>query len=121
MKQFSRRTFLTVLFILGASLTGLLCYNSCRVGKLLDSYRGVTVHDNGLIYFRSYGRNYSADGYYYGQRWQCVEFVKRFYDQAKGHKMPEVMGHARSFFDESLSDGALNPRRGLQQFRNGSV
>jgi hypothetical protein len=50
-----------------------------------------------------------------------VEFIKRFYYQAKGHKMPDVMGHAKSFFDESLSDGALNPRRGLVQYWNGST
>jgi surface antigen len=121
MKPFSRRFVLTALVILCASLAGLLCYNNSRVGQVLDRYRGVAVHDNGLIYFRSYGRNYSADGYYYGQKWQCVEFVKRFYDQAKGHKMPDVMGHARSFFDDGLADGALNARRGLHQFRNGSI
>jgi hypothetical protein len=30
------------------------------------------------------------------------------------------MGHARSFFDETLPDGSLNSRRGLLQYRNGS-
>ena len=35
--------------------------------------------------------------------------------------MPDVMGHAKSFFDDTLSDGALNPRRGLIQYRNGSA
>ena len=68
---------------------------------MLDSYRGVPVYDNGLLYFRNHGKNYSKDGYYFGQKWQCVEFVKRFYYQAKNHRMPDVMGHAKSFFDFS--------------------
>jgi len=34
--------------------------------------------------------------------------------------MPDVMGHAKSFFDESIPDGAFNQRRGLVQYRNGS-
>ena len=79
------------------------------------------MHDNGLLFFRSHGKNYSADGYYYGQKWQCVEFIKRFYFEAKGLRMPDVMGHAKSFFDENLADGATNQRRGLVQYRNGST
>jgi surface antigen len=31
------------------------------------------------------------------------------------------MGHAKSFFDESLPDGALNRHRGLAQYHNGST
>lgn len=104
-------------FVLVATV---LLVNHRRVGRVLDSYRGVPVYDNGLLFFRSYGKNYAADGYYYGQRWQCVEFVKRFYHQAKGHPMPDVWGHARDYFDPALLDGAVNPRRGLAQFRNGS-
>jgi hypothetical protein len=106
---------------LGLAVALLLFWNSRRVGKALDRYRDVPVYDNGLLYFRSYGRNYSPDGYYFGQKWQCVEFIKRFYYQAQGHKMPDVMGHAKSFFDDSLPDSSLNPRRGLVQYRNGST
>ena len=102
------------------ALAALVVYNQHRVGKVLDSYRGVPVYDNGLFFFRSYGKHYSQDGYYYGQKWQCVEFIKRFYHDAKRHKMPDAMGHARSFFDETVPDGALNPRRALVQYRNGS-
>jgi surface antigen len=97
-----------------------LFINHRQVGRVLDDYRGVAVYDNGLLFFRSHGRHYSADGYYYGQKWQCVEYVKRFYHQAKGHKMPDVWGHARDYFQEALSDGALNPRRGLVQYHNGA-
>ena len=118
----ARFKFLTgSLLLLGVALAVLFFESNRRVGRVLDSYRNVPVYDNGLLFFRSYGKNYSPDGYYFGQKWQCVEFIKRFYYQAKGHKMPDVMGHAKSFFDESLPDGALNPRRGLVQYRNGST
>lgn len=120
MKRHSRNALL--LCALAASAVAvLLLWNNSRVGTVLDSYRGIPVYDNGLLYFRSYGKHYSQDGYYYGQKWQCVEFIKRFFYDAKGHKMPDVMGHAKSFFDDTLSDGALNPRRGLIQYRNGSA
>jgi surface antigen len=107
--------------VVAAGTAGLLIWNSRKVGTVLDSYRGVPVYDNGLLFFHSYGKNYDKDGYYFGQKWQCVEFIKRFYYEAEHHKMPDVMGNAKSFFDEKLSDGALNQRRGLVQYQNGST
>lgn len=77
------------------------------------------VYANGPLFAVSHGRHYAADGYYFGQRWQCVEFVKRYLYQAKGHRMPDVMGHAISFFDPSVSQGALNTKRGMIQFAAG--
>ena len=115
------RNFSILLALAVAAVIALLIWNNLKVGKVLDTYRGVPVYDNGLLFFRSYGKHYSQDGYYYGQKWQCVEFIKRFFCDAKRHKMPDVMGHAKSFFDDTLPDGALNPRRGLLQYRNGSA
>jgi surface antigen len=113
------------ILIIGVTFAGavsiILFSDSRKIGEDLDSYRGVHVYYNGLLFFRSYGKNYSADGYYYGQKWQCVEFIKRFYYQAKGHRMPDVMGNAKSFFDEHLPDGAFNSRRTLIQYQNGST
>ena len=111
----------SILFLLAAvAIVALLAWNNFKVGKVLDTYRRVPVYDNGLLFFRSYGKHYAQDGYYYGQKWQCVEFIKRFFHDAKQHPMPDGMGHAKSFFDQSLPDGAMNARRGLVQFRNGS-
>ena len=107
--------------VLGVVLVAGLFVNHRQVGRVLDAYRGVPVYDNGLLFFRSYGRHYSPDGYYYGQKWQCVEYVKRFYHQAKGHRMPDVWGHARDYFDPALPDGMPNPRRGLIQYHNGAA
>ena len=120
MKPRSRRLLIVACAIVVA-VSGLLVWNAAKVGTKLDSHRDVPVYDNGLLFFRSYGRHYSGDDYYYGQKWQCVEYIKRFYYDTRNHKMPDVMGHAKSFFDEQIPDGGLNPRRGLIQFRNGSI
>ena len=121
MKRIPFKFLIGLFLFLSVVLAVLFSWNNRKVGREIDSYRGVSVYDNGLLFFRSHGKNYSPDGYYFGQKWQCVEFIKRFYYQAKGHRMPDVMGHAKSFFDENLPDGALNPRRGLVQYRNGST
>ncbi len=114
-----KRIALTVALVLAAVLSGLWLANAWMVGRPLDSYRGVQVFDNGLVYFRAHGRNYARDGYYLGQKWQCVEFIKRFYFDAFGHRMPEVMGHAKDYFDPAVSHGRMNPRRGMIQYVNG--
>lgn len=90
-----------------------------EIGKELDSYKGVKVFNNGAAYAEAYGKNYSKDGYFYGQKWQCVEFIKRFYYDAKEHKMPDVFGNAKDFFDENIRHGEFNKKRGLIQYKNG--
>lgn len=92
---------------------------SGEIGEELDCYKGVKIYNNGKDYVKDYGKNYSKDGYYYGLKWQCVEFVKRFYFDAKSHKMPDGLGHAKEFFDDSVKQGELNRKRNLLQYRNG--
>lgn len=105
-------------------------------GEVLDQWKGVQVRANGPSALESHGRHYEYDasgekgqdepvvdgslGYYFGQKWQCVEFIKRYYFQALGHRMPDVLGHALDFFDWETPCGAVNPKRGLVQFCNGS-
>ena len=91
------------------------------IGKVLDSYKGVDVFYNGGDYSQNHGKNYSKDGssYYYGYKWQCVEYIKRFYYEVKGHKMPDVYGNAKDFFDANVEHGTLNEKRGLIQYKNG--
>ncbi len=92
---------------------------SSAIGTETARYLNVPVYENGLEKDRSHGKHFSADqAYYYGQKWQCVEFVKRFYDQALDHRMPNVWGHARDFYDASLQPGALNAKRNLLQYQN---
>ena len=90
----------------------------CRVGQEVDHVNGVAVFYNGGVGHSS-GRNLAPDGYNLGIKYQCVEFVKRYYYEHLNHKMPDSYGHAKQFFDPKLADGALNTHRDLLQYVNG--
>lgn len=90
-----------------------------KIGEQIDSLNGVAVYYNGTIAHVE-GRNLAPDGYNIGQKYQCVEFVKRYYYEHLKHKMPDSYGHAYDFFDPELKDGAKNTRRDLTQYRNPS-
>ncbi len=90
-----------------------------EVGAKIDSLDGVYVYYNGKISHVK-DRNVSSDGYNIGLRWQCVEFIKRYYYEAHNHKMPNSYGHAKHFFANGLKDGQTNPDRNLRQFTNPS-
>jgi len=88
-------------------------------GQAIDSYKGVKVYYNGAVK-NIFGRNTTKDGYNLGLKYQCVEFGKRFFYEAYGHKMPDAGGNAKDFFSTSLADGQFNSKRGMYQFKNGS-
>lgn len=90
-----------------------------EIGTPIDSLHGVYVYYNGRT-GNVCGRRLAPDGYNLGLKYQCVEFVKRYYYERFRHKMPDASGHARDFFDPHLADGALNKSRNLVQYRNGS-
>jgi len=92
---------------------------SPNIGEAIDSYNGITVFYNGQE-SNVFGRNITHDDYNLGLKYQCVEFVKRFYYYHYDHKMPDSYGHAKDLFDETLPDRKFNPKRGLYQFINGS-
>lgn len=91
-----------------------------EIGAKIDSFNGVNVYFNGLIAV-SHGRNLTKDGYNIGVKWQCVEFVKRYYLEIYNHKMPNTYGNAKDFYDKKLKDGEVNTQRDLIQFLNPSV
>lgn len=103
--------FYVILFIL-TTLS-----NESKIGDVIDSYQGISVYYNGNCKNVS-GRHKAPDGYNYGLKWQCVEFVKRFYYKSLQHKMPNQYGHAKDFFNKNLDDVAYNKERGLMQYRN---
>jgi len=114
--------YVLISIFLAMTLLGVILYlnrDEAKVEREIDSYKSVVVYDNGKNIENNYGRHYSEDGYYYGEKWQCVEFVKRFYYDAKRHRIPDVLGNAKDFFDSAVPQGKLNHRRGLLQFRNG--
>ena len=88
-------------------------------GQPIDSLNSVVVYYNGGIQHVD-GRNTSKEGYNIGLRWQCVEFVKRYYYEYYHHKMPNSYGHAKDFYHKGTADGRLNPDRDLVQFDNPS-
>lgn len=95
--------------------------HSFSIGDSVDSFNGVVVYNNGMDYPKSYGKHYSKDSvYYYGKKWQCVEFIKRYYYDYYHHQMPNGFGNAKDFFDNTIKDGKLNKARGLIQYRNES-
>lgn len=97
---------------------GLVGGKELKIGDVVEVFNGVNIYYNGPV-GNSVGRQRAADGYNFGQGFQCVEFVKRYYYEKLEHRMPNTWGHAKDFFDPTVSEGALNPARGLLQFRNG--
>jgi hypothetical protein len=88
-----------------------------KVGTKLDSLNGVYVYHNGKVSNVS-GRHFTPDGYNLGLKYQCVEFVKRYYYEHLNHKMPNSYGHAKDFFNPAVPHGSLNKDRNLIQYCN---
>lgn len=90
-----------------------------EIGQKVDELNGVSVYYNGGVGNVS-ERNTTTDGYNLGLKYQCVEFVKRYYYEHLNHKMPNSYDHAKDFFDQSLNDGNKNKLRNLTQYTNSS-
>ncbi|WP_107039578.1 CHAP domain-containing protein [Brumimicrobium mesophilum] len=95
-----------------------LIYDHPKVGEKVDSLNNVYVYYNDKV-GNVIGRN-TKEGYNIGLKYQCVEFVKRYYYQYYNHKMPDSYGHALSFYNIKFKDGELNTQRNLLQFTNPS-
>ena len=89
-------------------------------GEVIDQLDGVNIYFNDWK-VKSNEVNFASDGYRIGKKYQCVEFVKRYYYEHYNHKMPNVWGHAIDFYNPELKDGAFNKDRGLTQYTNGSL
>lgn len=90
-----------------------------EVGEKVDSFNGVNVYFNGEV-GNIEGRNMTSDNYNLGLKYQCVEFVKRYYFFHLNHKMPNSYGNASDFYDPNIKDGQMNTERNLIQFSNPS-
>lgn len=88
-------------------------------GQKIDSLHHVIVYYNGAT-GNVFERNITSDNYNLGLKYQCVEFVKRYYYEYLDHKMPNTYGNAIDFYNPELSDGALNSERNLIQYSNRS-
>lgn len=92
---------------------------SYEIGQKIDSLNGVSVYYNGGVSHVG-ERTTARNGYNLGLKFQCVEFVKRYYYERLGHQMPDPFGNAEDFFDPKVEDGRTNKLRGLWQFTNPS-
>lgn len=110
---------LLILGVFSIGLSKATGNNSLQVGQQIDSFNGVAVYYNGSV-STVIGRNTTKDGYNLGLKYQCVEFVKRYYYEYFNHKMPDSYGHAKDFFDGKVADGQKNSRRDLNQYNNPS-
>jgi surface antigen len=90
-----------------------------KIGEAIDSLNGVKVFYNGET-DNVTEVNFSSDKYLLGLKYQCVEFVKRYYYEYYKHKMPNVYGNAKDFFKTDLQDGEINTDRDLIQYTNPS-
>jgi len=91
-----------------------------KVAQPIDNLNGVNVYYNGKV-SNVTGRHIAPDGYNLGLKYQCVEFIKRYYYEYYSHRMPDSYGHAKDFYDPSIADGLMNRSRDLRQFTNGSI
>ncbi|NOS93771.1 MAG: CHAP domain-containing protein [Cyclobacteriaceae bacterium] len=116
-------------YLIGITLIGLVAcfwtfskvsnHTGFSVGQRIDSLNGVYIYYNGSV-DNVTGRNTTSDGYNLGLKYQCVEFVKRYYYEHLNHKMPDSYGHAKDFFDPAIADGKKSKKRNLIQYSNPS-
>lgn len=111
--------FLLLCLLIGCTSNTIELQSDLSPGDPMDSLNHVIVYYNGDMNHVD-GRNVTDDGYNLGLKYQCVEFVKRYYYEHLNHKMPDSYGHAKDFFNPQVKDGALNEQRNLVQFTNGS-
>lgn len=68
-----------------------------KFGRILGFYRGVVIR---------YHRGKSQRGKY-GLKYQCVEFVNRYYARKLGYRNMTRSGHARSYYHRASSKGLI--------------
>jgi len=91
-------------------------------GDSIGSLNGITVYLNsGGIMSCDGERNLSENGYSYGIKWQCVEFVRRYYYNYLNHEIPNRYGHASDYFRSAIPTGSMNSERNLLQYHNGDI
>jgi surface antigen len=111
--------FSLAILVLGFGVYFIFFKDKYQKGQVIDQFNGVEVHYNGSMN-NTFGRNVTKDGYNIGLKYQCVEFVKRYYYEYYHHKMPNSYGNALDFYNTSLKDGEMNIDRDLVQYSNPS-
>lgn len=108
----------SIILIVFAFVIFYVITDNLKIGRQVDSLEGVPVYHNGLILNSVQGKSYSTDGYYYGLKWQCVEFVQRYYYDVLDYRMPDPTKDAKDYFDLKVPEGSINKVTGLKQYPN---
>lgn len=106
-------------------ITGLFLLVSVSVAEAdpwntyLGSFNDVYVYSNGYVSYFSNKTN-SVNGYVTGYKWQCVEFVNRYFWLKFGKKI--AGGHAKTYYANASIKG-LNraPNGGTDKPRVGNI
>ncbi|PTA68340.1 CHAP domain-containing protein [Deinococcus arcticus] len=85
-------------------------------GVEIGSFKGISAYYNGPIEKQTWANSFGAGGLYYGWKWQCVEFVRRFTHLNSGVYLYEK-GHAGTWFKNHVQDGQKG-HSGHPQYRN---
>jgi CHAP domain len=87
-------------------------------GKVLGEANGIKAYFNAGDGGKQGRNQLMKDGkveYDYGLKWQCVEFIRRYLYDVKGHAFTD-RGHAKEYFNAGIEDGGSH--RGLTQYTN---
>jgi surface antigen len=89
---------------------------ACTTGTVSSSFNGVSAYTNCPIgSATTYGDSYYG-GIYVGKKWQCVEYVQRYYKAIYNMNIKPAFGNANTYYTNSNHSTV-----GLQKFVNGSV
>ncbi len=115
--MFIKRVYFFLFVVIALSFTD----SKPQIGQIIDEFSGVNVYYNGKS-TNVVGRHYTTCGYNLGLKFQCIEFIKRYYFEVFNHKMPDSYGHAKSMFDKNLQKSwrVKNKARDLFQYHNGN-
>ncbi|MFX0138418.1 MAG: CHAP domain-containing protein [Candidatus Hodarchaeota archaeon] len=73
-------------------------------GSYVGSFNGITAYSNGNWEWHPDKKNY-VNGTYTGIKWQCVEYVQRYYYQIYGLNIQPYMGNANTFYSNASAAG----------------
>ncbi len=90
--------------------------NSCTTGQERARFNNVPAYANCPIgSHNTYGDSYVGSTYV-GKKWQCVEYVQRYYRIVYGMNIKPAFGNANTFYTYNTHASV-----GLQKFANGST
>ena len=106
-----------IIIMLSISLTFTWIAFAALYNTNLGSFNGVTIFSNGTALNASYQDSLTngSTGSYLGMKWQCVEYVRRYYYQIYNVNLaPLHKGNANTFWDPNSA-----AKMGLDRFSNG--